>query len=111
MARPQGAGAAFCSFAWPRSYELRRKGKRAAAAAAIRCTLGRKLAHVHTHAPYRTAMASSSGGAGNGALGAGAEEAAEIEMIRKSPAFWAKLGHHPYWPAKVSDCAHVSGWV
>ena len=56
-------------------------------------------------------MASSSGGAGNGALGAGAEEAAEIEMIRKSPAFWAKLGHHPYWPAKVSDCAHVSGWV
>lgn len=47
-------------------------------------------------------MASTSGGAGNGALGVGAEEAAEIEMIRKSPAFWAKLGHHPYWPAKVS---------
>jgi len=23
--------------------------------------------------------------------------------IKRSPAFWAKLGSHPYWPARVSD--------
>ena len=48
------------------------------------------------------------GGLGGGGGGSGgAPEDAEFGMLRKSPAFWAKLGHHPYWPAKVRNACCV----
>lgn len=28
--------------------------------------------------------------------------------LKRSPAFWAKLGHHPYWPAKVRHTSMLS---
>lgn len=55
-------------------------------------------------------MASASGG-GGGPPGGGGLEDAEIEMLKKSPAFWAKLGHHPYWPAKVRGLVEWWMWM
>ncbi len=27
----------------------------------------------------------------------------DLELLLKSPGFWAKLGHHPYWPARAAS--------
>jgi hypothetical protein len=58
-----------------------------------------------------SASGGGSGGGGGGSASVGGLEDAEIEMIKKSPAFWAKLGHHPYWPAKVKGRKELQGWL
>lgn len=27
----------------------------------------------------------------------------ELDLLLRSPGFWAKLGHHPYWPARAAS--------
>lgn len=44
-------------------------------------------------------MASS----GGGSVAATESIDPEVERLLRSPGFWAKLGHHPYWPARAAS--------
>ncbi|KAM3575374.1 hypothetical protein VYU27_002721 [Nannochloropsis oceanica] len=48
-------------------------------------------------------MASSSGGGSGGGSVMMEKFEPELDFLLGSPGFWAKLGHHPYWPARAAS--------